>query len=98
MARRKKVDDDLIDGDKKAGLKITNDLVETGGGRPASKETIELRKKILRFAKKGVANTDLAVKLGVTTAKSQSVAKTLVSKGLLEVDYEGKRVLYRTVA
>lgn len=113
MARQKKVDDaDLIDGDKPTtkkrvakkaaakadSLKVTNEMVETGGGRPASKETIDQRKKILRVAKNGITNVDLAEKLGVTTAKSQSLAKPLVNKGLLEVERDGTRVLYRTAA
>jgi len=97
MARQKKANtDDLIDGAK--NLKITNDLVQTAGGRPASTETINMRKKILRFAKKGISNIDLAEKLEVTTGKSQALAKPLIEKGLLEVKRDGGKVLYKTAA
>lgn len=58
-------------------------------GRPVSKETKAIRKKILRFAKKGITNPDLAKKLGVTTMQSQSMCKPLVKSGDLEISKVG---------
>lgn len=96
MAKRKKeTTDDLIEGGAK---KITNELVQAGGGRPASPETLAQRKQILRLAKKPISNVELAAKLGVTTAKSQSLAKPLVAKGLLTAERGVGRVTYQTVA
>jgi hypothetical protein len=68
-------------------------------GRPASDETQGYRKKALQFAKakNGVDNVSLAEKLGVTTAKSQSIVRPLVAAGQLKLakDKATGRVTYQ---
>lgn len=77
-------------------LTVTNDMVQSTTGRPVSKETVALRKKILHAAKKGITNIDLAAKLEIDTARSQSLAKPLVGMGLLTYERIEGRVTYTT--
>lgn len=77
-------------------LTITNEMVQSPTGRPVSKETVALRKKILHAAKKGITNIDLAAKLEIDTARSQSLAKPLVGMGLLAYERVEGRVTYTT--
>lgn len=66
-------------------------------GRPLKATTQERRTKILTLAKKPVTNTELAEKLGVSTAKSQSFCRPMVAEGLLKMvkDQDTARVTYQ---
>jgi predicted HTH transcriptional regulator len=80
----------------KKGKKVKS--AKTGKtGRPLKESTQERRKKILGFTKKAVSNTELAEKLGVTTAKSQAYARPMVAEGLLimKKDPDTARVTYQ---
>jgi len=97
-----KKNEDLLAEDKapKAKAKGKKAKAEKGAvGRPASEKTQEMRKKIVQLArnKNGVANIDLAEKLGLTTAQSQTIARPLVSAGEIKLvkDKASGRVVYR---
>lgn len=68
-------------------------------GRPVSAAVAERQKEAIKAAKlkNGVANIDLAKRLGVSTAASQSVCRPLVAAGVLKMqkDKETGRVVYR---
>lgn len=82
---------------KKKGKKVKAKGGKTG--RPLKATTQERRKKILALAKKPVTNLQLAEKLGVNTAKSQSFARPMVKEGLLKMvkDADTARVTYQAV-
>ena len=82
---------------KAEAKKTTSTSEPKPNGRPPSEETLQIRKRILVLAKKGITGPEIAAEVERTTLQIQAICTPLLKQGLLKKEKSGRVNIYTTV-